>query len=158
MEELKFSKTREVIRFNFLDQVCSNDFFVRAIVVDKRTIKSDHLIAQHKAFYNYIINMVLTHSNETIRDAKVKIDGSGSRKYKTAMQGYLKSQTGSSDLRVVRDVSFVNSKGNQLIQLADMIAGATRRSFDDSRGNSNDYAKALRKVWRQEKSDLWDFK
>lgn len=158
MEELKFSKTRPENRFNFLSQVCSNDFFVRAIVVDKRVIRSEYLITQPRTFYSYIINQVLTHASGTICDAKVKIDGSGSRKYKEAMQGYLRSQTGSSDFRVVRDVSFVNSKGNQLIQLADMIAGATRRSFDDSQSNSRDYAAALRKVWLQTKSDIWNFK
>jgi len=158
MEELKFSKTRSEIRFDFLNQICSNDFFVRAIVVDKRVIRSDNLITAHKNFYNYIINMVLTHSKGTIRDARVRIDGSGSREYKKAMQGYLKYQSNSSDIRIVRDVNFVNSKGDQLIQLADMIAGSTRRSYDDSRSNSSDYAEALKAVWRQEKSDIWEFK
>lgn len=157
-EEIKFSKTRSEIRFNFLNQVCSNDFFVRAIVVDKKVIKSDHLITMHRNFYNYIINMVLTHSNGTIRDAKVRIDGSGSREYKQAMQVYLKYQSNSSEFCKVKEVSFVNSKGDQLIQLADMIAGATRRSYDDSRSNASDYAAVLRPVWRQEKSDIWDFK
>ena len=158
MEEFKFSKTRPEIRFSFLNQICSNDFFVRAIVVDKRLVRSDHLISQHKAFYNYIINLVLTNSAGTIRDAKVKIDGSGSREYKKAMENYLKSQTKSAESRVVEGVSFVNSKGDQLIQLADMVAGATRRSFDDSKSDSGDYAKVLRRVWRQVKSDIWEFK
>jgi hypothetical protein len=158
MEELKFSKTRSEIRFDFLNQICSNDFFVRAIVVDKRVIISDNLITAHKNFYNYIINMVLTHSKGTIRDARVRIDGSGSREYKKAMQSYLKYQSNSSDIRIVRNVNFVNSKGDQLIQLADMIAGSTRRSYDDSRSNSSDYAEALKAVWSQEKSDIWEFK
>lgn len=102
--------------------------------------------------------MVLTHSKGTIQDAKVRIDGSGSREFKKAMQIYRKCQSNSSDTRIVKDVNFVNSKGDQLIQLADMIASSTRRSYDNSRSNSNDYAEALKAVWRQEKSDIWEFK
>lgn len=158
IEELKFSKTRSQIRFDFLNHICSNDFFVRAIVVDKTLIRSDNLMTAHKNFYNYIINMVLTHSKGTIRNAKVRIDGSGSRDYKKAMQSYLKYQPNSSDTQIVKDVSFVNSKGDQLIQLADMIAGSTRRSYDNSRSNSNDYTEVLKAIWRKEKSDIWEFK
>lgn len=51
-----------------------------------------------------------------------------------------------------------DSKSNQLIQLADMVAGCIRRSHIVSANDSLEYAKALEPIRRRTNSDIWLFK
>jgi hypothetical protein len=81
-------------------------------MVDKTLIRSNFLINNHDRFYNYAINKVLSRSNGTIRNAKIKIDGKGGREYKNAMSVYLRIQANSRDITVIKDVKFVDSKGD----------------------------------------------
>ena len=155
--ELKFSQTKKDINLSFIDQFCSKDFFVRAIMVDKILVRSGFLINNHDHFFNYAISQVLSRSNGTIENANIKIDGKGGREYRNAMETYLRSQANSRDLAVIKDVKFVTSKGDQLIQLADMVAGCVRRSFDESRSDSQSFKRAIAPMWRKENSDLWLF-
>lgn len=73
------------------------------------------------------------------------------------MGTYLRTQANSRDVAVIKDVKFVDSKGDQLIQLADMVAGCVRRSFDESRSDSQAFKRVLAPMWRKENSDLWLF-
>lgn len=155
--ELKFSQTKKDINLSFIEQFCSKDFFVRAIMVDKTLIRSEFLINNHDHFYNYAISKVLSRSNGTIENAKIRIDGKGGREYKNAMGTYLRIQANSRDVAVIKDVKFVDSNGDQLIQLADMVAGCVRRSFDESRSDAQAFRKAIAPMWRKENSDLWHF-
>lgn len=157
-EEFKFSKMRNDFQLNFMNEIFKLDFFVRAIVIDKKIIKSDNLVTNHKNFYNYVIKMVLTQSNQTIQNASVKIDGSSGREYRNAVRTYLKNEANTPEFCVIKDVNFVNSKGNQLIQLADMVAGCIRRSVDLSKKNAPEYATALAPIHQKSKSDIWFFK
>jgi hypothetical protein len=157
-EEFKFSKMRNDLQFDFMNEIFKLDFFVRAIVIDKKIIESSNLMTNHKNFYNYVIKMVLTRSNRTIQDASVKIDGSSGREYRNAVRTYLKNEANTEEFRVIKDVNFVNSKGNQLIQLADMVAGCIRRSVDLSKNNAPEYAAALAPIHKKIKSDIWYFK
>lgn len=126
-------------------------------MVDKTLIRSSFLINNHDRFYNYAISKVLARSNGTIENANIRIDGKGGREYKNAMRTYLRNQANSRDVAVIKDVKFVDSKGDQLIQLADMVAGCVRRSFDESRSDSQDFKRAIAPMWRKENSDLWLF-
>lgn len=155
--ELKFSQTKKDINLEFVNKFCSKDFFVRAIMVDKTGIRSNFLTNNHDHFYNYAINKVSSRSNGTIHNAKVRIDGKGSREYRNAMSVYLRTQANSRDVPVIKDLKFADSKGDQLIQLADMVAGCIRRSFDDTRLDSQAFKSAIAPMWRKQKSDLWIF-
>jgi len=73
------------------------------------------------------------------------------------MSVYLRIQANSRDITVIKDVKFVDSKGDQLIQLADMVAGCVRRSFDEARSDSQAFKSAIAPMWRKENSDLWLF-
>lgn len=157
-EEFRFSKTRKEIRFAFMDQIFKNDFFVRAIVIDKKGITTHNLSQNHENFYNYVIKSVLSRSSGTIQNASIKIDGSGGREYRNAVRTYLRTQINSLESCIMKDVHFVDSKSNQLIQLADMVAGCIRRSHVISTKDSLEYAKALEPIRRRANSDIWLFK
>lgn len=156
--EFKFSKSRADIRRAFLEAVRGEDFFVRAVIMQKDRIYSQHLQQDHRSFYNYAIQTVLSYSNGTIRNASVKIDGSGDRTYKKAAIAYLRSEVTKRGGGVVAKVRFVDSKTDQLIQLADMVAGAIRHSVDSDKPDAGDYRGLLTpRLKKDSRSDVWDW-
>src|SRR3989344_4772016 len=85
--EFRFYKSSRDIRLRFLEKIKHFNFRIRALVVDKSIIRSDELRANKDKFYAYFIKEVLKHSGLTIKDAKVKIDGSGERIFPTMFLG-----------------------------------------------------------------------
>lgn len=156
--EFKFSKTKLEIQKQFFKILDPELFFVRSIVIDKSQIYSENLKSNHESFYNYVIQLVLTHSGGTIRGASVKIDGSGSRDYRTAARKYLLAEVNKSEAEFIRKISYVKSHSDFLIQLADMFAGCIRRSSDNSDKNQAHYLEMLQPFTKNPKSEFWKFR
>lgn len=157
LSEFKFSKTRLELQKKFFSRLDPDLFFIRSIVVDKKTLDSKYLLADHESFYNYVIQLVLTNSEGTIQEASVKIDGSGSRDYRAAARKYLIAEVNKSGAQLIRKVSFVKSHTDFLIQVADMFAGCIRRSSDASDKNQITYQAMLAPFSRHPKSDFGKF-
>jgi hypothetical protein len=138
---------------HFLEAVKGCNFRVRAIVADKSIIRSPELRRSKHKFYNYMIKEVLSKSDGTIKNARIRLDGHEDRAYKKAATTYFRQQV---NLRgnIFEDMKFVNSKNDNLIQLADMVAGCILRSTQKEKTDSQDYLKVIRK--RTE--DIWYFK
>lgn len=152
--EFKFFKSRKIVRIKFLEAIKPFQFRVRNLVIDKTLIHSEELRGNKNSFYSYAIKMVLKHSDNSIIDAKIKIDGSGDRTFRKRFLGYLTRQLNTQQKRIVKNCKLVNSKNNVLIQMADMIAGGVRRSFDESRKDAATYKNIIKKHI----DDEWHFK
>lgn len=61
-------------------------------------------------------------------NAIVVIDGNGSKDFRFRLQDYLKHKVGSG---VIKKIKIQDSKQNNLLQLADMVAGAVHRCYSD---------------------------
>lgn len=144
-EEFKFSKTRLPVQLQFLELARTFDFFVRSIVIDKSSFSADYLRPDKNSFYNFAIQQVLADSIGTISNAKLLIDGKAPREYVSATKKYFNSQLKSGEM-LIDKLKFVDSKGDQLIQLADMVAGAIRRSHDYTRFDQDVYREVLRPI------------
>jgi hypothetical protein len=131
--EFKFFKSKHSVREKFLQTISSFQFRVRSLVVDKKLIKSDELRNNKNSFYSYIIKMVLKHSDGSILNAKVKIDGSGDRIFRRNFLTYLRKELNTNDRKIMHHCRLVDSKSNVLIQMADMVAGTIRRSYDEDK-------------------------
>ena len=151
--EFKFFKSSREVRERFLHAVTGFDFKVRCLVIDKTKLYSDELKNNKDSFYSYAIKMVLKHSTE-VRDAKVKIDGSGDRLFRRNFLYYLRKQLNDKERKIIKHCKLVDSKENVLIQLADMVAGSIRRSYDVEK---EDHA-VYRGIIRKRLDDVWDFK
>lgn len=156
--EFKFSKTKLDLQQTFFKTLDPELFFVRAIVVDKRKMYSEYLKTNHESFYNYVIQLVLANSDGTIEGASVKIDGTGSRDYRTAARKYLLAEVNKSGAQFIRKVGYVKSHSDFLIQVADMFAGCIRRSNDVRDKNQAIYKGMLAPFVRQPKADFWKFR
>jgi len=151
--EFKFNKTNRKFRNNFFKAVKDFNFRIRAIVVTKEEIYSSHLKNYIENFYNYVIMQVLKHNGETIKNARLKFDKRGERILRNQLRVYLSRQLDNKNKKIFKDLKFVDSRQNTLVQLADMVAGAVFSSF--SRKDKS-YLEILKKAKRIE--DIWPFK
>jgi len=151
--EFKFNKTNRKFRNNFFKTVNNFKFRIRAIVVKKEIIYSPHLKNYIENFYNYVIMQVLKHNGGKIKNAKLKFDKRGERVLRNQLRTYLSRELDNKNRKVFKDLKFVDSRQNTLVQLADMVAGAIFSSFS---GKDKSYFEILKKAGRVE--DVWPFK
>lgn len=151
--EFKFNKTNRKFRTAFFNTVGSYKYRVRAIVTDKNVIYSQRLRTKKENFYNYIIMQVLKHNGGTIRNAKLKFDKRGEKEIRNQLRVYLSHSLENPKTKIFKDLKFVDSRQNTLVQLADMIAGSVYSFFIDK---DKSYLERLKKTGRIE--DIWLFK
>ena len=151
--KFKFNKASKDIRLAFLNEIKSCKFRVRAIVADKSIIRSVELRRNKNKFYNYMIKEVLSKSAGKITDGRIRLDGHEDRSYKKAATTYFRQQA-NPDGSIIKDMKFVNSKNDNLVQLADMVAGSLLRTTQKRKTDSDIYLKVINK--RTE--DIWYFK
>ncbi|MDP3935176.1 MAG: DUF3800 domain-containing protein [Candidatus Giovannonibacteria bacterium] len=151
--EFRFFKSSRKTREAFLRAVNPYKFQIRSLVVDKSKIKSEELKNSKESFYSYFIKMALKYSG-SVNDARVKIDGSGDRVFRRSFLAYLRRELNSSQRKIIKNCKLVDSRGNVLIQMADMIAGSIRRSYDVKAKDSNIYKEVIKKHI----IDEWSFK
>lgn len=148
--EFKFSKCGADLRDGFFRAITPHTFQVRALVIDKAQIYSAHLRAAHKDFHRYFVQQLIRHDGGALIGARVKIDGSGDREFRRAMNVYLRQELGPGK---IAKLSFADSAGDNLIQLADMVTGAIARSYS---GRSD--ANRWRGMLGLKIADVWEFK
>ena len=151
--EFKFSKLQDRVRTEFFQSVRDCNFFVRAIVVDKSILYSNKLKEDSDTFYNFFVRLILGNDNGVLNNAKIKIDGSGDREFKRELNSYLRKSLPNG---VMKDIKFADSCGNDLIQLADMCAGAVLRAHRKDDKKNVSWLQILRNSGRIQ--DIWKFK
>ncbi|RFC36076.1 MAG: Protein of unknown function (DUF3800) [Candidatus Nitrotoga sp. LAW] len=149
--EFKFNKCSGQVKDGFFAMVAPCKFTVRAIVVDKAKIYSENLREHKEMFYNFFVKSLLQHDHNALVGARVKIDGSGDREFKRELAAYLKRE--STGGKIV-SVKFVESHRDNLIQLADMVAGAIARSYRVDDRNEPD---RWRKMLNNKVRNVWNF-
>jgi len=145
----RIQKFSEKVEYKF-----NGKFLVRAMVVDKRKIKSALLRNDKQSFYSYFIKMALQYNKGTISNAKIRIDGSGDRIFRKRFLTYLRKQLNTKQRKVIQNVRLVDSRENVLIQMADMIAGTIRRYKEKEKVDAPSYWAIIKK----HVDDCWEFR
>ena len=151
--EFRFFKTKHEYRITFLDVINQFKFKIRCLVVDKSIINSPELRNKRDKFYSYFIKEALKHSSEDIKNAKIRIDGSGDRNFRKSFLGYLKREINNDQNKIMKNCKLINSKSSALIQMADMIAGSINRSYSDKKGGQE-----YKSIFKKHISSEWQFK
>jgi hypothetical protein len=126
--EFKFSQLRKDQRTKFYEAIQPYSFFYYGIIIDKDPSKLWGKGFEIKeSFYKYTCSLVFENAKPYLKDAIVIFDGSGSREFKRQLTRYLRKKVGGG----IRKVKIQASHSNNLIQLADMVAGAINRSLTD---------------------------
>lgn len=149
--EFKFHKSRKVVKKRFLETCAKFNFRIRAIVVKKENVRSNHLRTDKDSFFNYIVMQVLKNSSGRIRRAKLRFDKRGERRIRDELRVYLSRELDNKRKDIFTELKFVDSKENILIQLADMIAGCIA-SYHKNKD------KDLYGIIKRRVEDVWEFK
>jgi hypothetical protein len=141
--EFKYSKTNDDIIKKALSVVSKCKFRIRAICVNKQKITSYQLIHSKEFFYNYIIAQLLEKTTY-LQNAIIKLDGHADRRYRNSARVYFRHKLNCSSIPKFSKLSFVNSKSNILIQLADLIAGSVLASRRKRKPDSQEYLNIIK--------------
>lgn len=130
--EFRFNRCRRELQEQFLEAVARHEFFYYGIVINKDPNKLWGKGFKYKEpFYKYAAGLVFQNAKEFLNNAKVIIDGSGSKDFKKQFRWYLKKRINAPGQRIIREVKVQDSSRNNLLQLADMVTGAIHRSFGE---------------------------
>jgi hypothetical protein len=125
-QEFKFNKTRKDVIRDLIGRVSGFDYNVYAMCADKALVRKDNLRKSSENFYNYMVYQTLNQiPNLSLAD--VRLDGQPGRNYKQSAITYFRRELNATE-RKLAQFRFVDSKGNLLIQLADIVAGSILRS------------------------------
>ena len=152
LSEFKFNKSSKKFRIAFIDTVKKFDFKIRAIVVDKSLIYSQRLKTHKENFYNYVIMQVLKNS-KSIKNAKLKFDKRGELELRNQLRVYLSQELDNKKNKVFKDLKFVDSRQNTLVQLADMVAGSIFSYYTKKDISFLEEFKKSKKI-----DDIWSFR
>lgn len=156
--EFKYSERSEASRDHFFECITPARFTVRAIIIDKSLIYSDHLRESPEALKSYAIRMLLTKNFGQIRDAKVFIDGQDTRAFGMGDASYLMRMVNREAPGTIAQVRHVDSATSRPIQLADMIAGAINRAVRTDRLSSARHLATFARRTHQPRGSYWHFR
>lgn len=155
--EFHFKNNSDKVRKSFLQAVAPYNFFYYGIVLNKDPKKLwGEGFRDKQSFYKYACGLVFENAKPKLSEATVIIDASGSLDFKNQLTKYLRhklNQQGSSQLKVVRSVKMQRSESNNLLQLADYVAGIINRSINNRKKHPDDFRKLI--AHREIKVQIW---
>lgn len=137
--EFHFQSNSDNVRQALLTAVSPYSFYYFGFVVNKAQLHGEGFHSK-TSFYKYACGMIFEHAKPYLSDANVKIDGSGDQSFKRELCAYLKRRINPKDGAChIKKVTAPDSRGNNLIQLADMVSGAVARSYATDKANASVY-------------------
>lgn len=147
--EFKFAQMKDQRRLQFLQAVQGGPYRLRVMVVDKSKLTDTRNIEKAESFYNFFAHEALKRNSSVIRAARLRIDGSGSREFKGAFSGSVRSIVGDG---IIKNTKFLDSRKDSLIQLADMVAGSAARAYRPTKPDGTFLKMLAPKI-----DDLWEY-
>ena len=139
--EFKFTRIRKDIVLELLNIVSNYNFQIYAVYINKKDFKPTTQIIDKEKLYNWTIKELL--SIMPLSDAKVEIDGRSSKENMRRTAAYLRRELNQDSIKRVK-IKFEDSTKDNLIQLADLIAGSINRYISKEKTDSRLYYSVLR--------------
>lgn len=141
--EFKFAKIRKDIIIELLNIVMQYDFRIYAVYINKADYPNlFRFFVDKEKLYNWATKELL--AIMPLANAKVKMDGKYGKQYKLHVKTYLRKEL-NTRTRKIASFGVQDSKRDNLIQLADIIAGSINRSFQTDKTDSKDYIRIVKK-------------
>jgi hypothetical protein len=143
-EEFHFKRNSDKVRLALLCAVAPYNFFYYGIVINKDPGKLwGEGFRDKKSFYKYACGLVFENAKEKIDDSIIVIDESGNLDFRRQLANYLKKKLNKGDKRFIKKIKMQRSGGNNLLQLADYVAGVINRSIQFKKKNAKEYRKII---------------
>lgn len=140
--EFHFRRNSHHARERFLKAVEPYSFFYYGIVINKAKLYGDGF-KNKESFYKYACRLVFENAKDKLHDATVIIDHSGSNDFRHQLSSYLKKYMNDDQHRLIKKVKMQNSKSNNLLQLADYVAGVINRSVQRQKNKADGFRKII---------------
>lgn len=151
--EFHFKRNSDKVRETFLNAVSPYSFFYYGIVINKDPKKLWGAGFKNKeSFYKYACGLVFENAKEKLQKASVVIDRSGNLEFRNQLAKYLRRKVNVKDRLIVK-VKMQRSTGNNLLQLADYVAGVINRSVIEREKRSDRFRKVI--AHREIKVQVW---
>jgi len=132
--EFHFKSNSDKIREAFFKAILPYNFFYYGFVLNKYSTKLYGDSFKSKgSFYKYTCGLVFENAKSKLIDSTVIIDENGNIDFKRQLSKYLMGKINTGHQKIIRKVKMQNSSSNNLLQLADYVAGAINRSLTDKR-------------------------
>lgn len=126
--EFHFYSNSRKVRQAFLEAVSPYDFFYHAFALNKDPQKLWGRGFHFKGpLYKYVCGVVFQNARPYLSDATVIIDRSGDREFRKQLAGYLRRRMKEGGQNPIRKIKLEDSRRNNLLQLADYVAGIGNR-------------------------------
>ncbi len=142
--EFHFKRNSDKVRRAFLQAVAPYNFFYYGIVINKDPKKLwGEGFRDKKSFYKYTCGLVFENAKEKLESAIIIIDKSGNLDFRRQLAKYLRKRMNERDKKLIRKVKMQRSSGNNLLQLADYVAGVINRSIQKGKKYAEEYRKII---------------
>lgn len=130
--EFHFASNSRKVRLAFLEAVAPYEFFYHAFALNKDPDKLYGPGFNFKGLlYKYVCGLVFENAKPYLADATVIIDKSGDREFRNQLAAYLRRKMKEGGQSPIRKIKMEESRTNNLIQLADYVAGVTNRCVNN---------------------------
>ncbi|UMX47420.1 MAG: DUF3800 domain-containing protein [Candidatus Nealsonbacteria bacterium DGGOD1a] len=142
-DEFHFKTNLNRVKETFLKAVSPYNFFYYGIVINKDPKKLyGEGFKNKESFYKYACGLVFENAKEKLRNSIIIIDKSGNLDFRNQLGKYLRRKMNGKD-RIIKKIKMQRSESNNLLQLADYIAGVIYRSVRNERKKADDYRKII---------------
>lgn len=135
--EFHFYQNSNRIREAFFKAVLPYEFFYYGIIINKEKLFGEGF-KNKESFYKYACGLLFENAKDKLENAVIVIDESGRQLFKYQLARYLKDKVNTEDKNCIKKVKMQDSRGNNLLQLVDMVAGAISRSLNAGNKKDND--------------------
>ena len=140
--EFKFRKTHSKEKQEFLKLAASFDFKIYAVYIDKSKYPNNYKSPSRESLYNWTTRELL--KTIPLSNADITIDGKYQKEYKLKVQTYLRRGF-NIDKKLIKKIKVRDSAHDNLIQLADMIAGSLNRYLEGQKTDAKIYYNIVKK-------------
>lgn len=140
--EFKFRKAPKDVKLKFLRIVSKYDFDIYAVYINKAEYPNVFKFSDDEKLYNWATKELLMIM--PLNEARVRIDGKYGKPYRTRIRTYIRKELNKEGL-CVDDFDVQDSAKDNLIQLADVIAGSINRSFQADKTDAQEYIRIIRR-------------
>ncbi len=140
--EFHFKRNSEKIRRAFLEAVAKYNFFYYGIIINKDPTKLwGDGFRDKKSFYKYACSLVFENAKSKLDCATVVIDKSGDAEFRNQLAQYLRRKINTRS-KLIEKVKMQRSESNNLLQLADYVAGVIHRNVSQKK-KAEDYHRLI---------------
>ncbi|MBM4125658.1 MAG: DUF3800 domain-containing protein [Nitrospira sp.] len=128
--EFHFHRNSHGVRMRFLEAVAPFGFAYHALTVSKDA----RLLGGNETFQGYTCRRLFETAGPHLADAIVVLDDCGEGSFLRELKRYLRDRAAADGQRLARAIRMERSRSNNLLQLADYVAGVVNRTACRKRG------------------------